>query len=288
MAQLEAVADLSQATDAELDALERRLAAPFMRVFPWGIILWGFVNAAVWLALWPLVLLDLIPLAVAFPIAVLNVALSYLPSHDAQHNIIARKGHRLRWLNELLGWVSLIPLWQSFQVMRFTHYEHHRHTNNPELDPDYPVHTESIAGFFRKRFGAVDDGSYGAALLRIGRPDLIAQGVGYEVFYLLFLFSMAWSGYALEVALIWWLPKHIALLWIQFYLSWMPHHPGSETGRYRETRAFRSIFGNVLSGGMQYHIVHHLYPTIPLMQTPAAYRALRPVLERRGCDLGQL
>jgi hypothetical protein len=24
------------------------------------------------------------------------------------------------------------------------------------------------------------------------------------------------------------------------------------------------------------------------MQTPAAYRALRPVLERRGCDLGQL
>jgi len=34
--------------------------------------------------------------------------------------------------------------------------------------------------------------------------------------------------------------------------------------------------------------VHHLYPTIPLMQTPAAYRALRPVLERRGCDLGQL
>ena len=34
MAHLEAVADLSQATDAELDALERRLAAPHMRVFP--------------------------------------------------------------------------------------------------------------------------------------------------------------------------------------------------------------------------------------------------------------
>ena len=79
MAHLEAVADLSQATDAELDALERRLAAPFMRVFPWGIILWGFANAAVWLALWPLVLLDLMPLAVAFPIAVLNVAL-FLPA----------------------------------------------------------------------------------------------------------------------------------------------------------------------------------------------------------------
>jgi beta-carotene hydroxylase len=39
---------------------------------------------------------------------------------------------------------------------------------------------------------------------------------------------------------------------------------------------------------MQYHIVHHLYPRIPLMQTPAAYRELRPILERQGCDLGNL
>jgi beta-carotene hydroxylase len=39
---------------------------------------------------------------------------------------------------------------------------------------------------------------------------------------------------------------------------------------------------------MQFHIIHHLYPTIPLMQTPAAYWELKPILQRRGCDLGQL
>ena len=252
------------------------------------MILWGFANTLVWLSLWPLVLMDLLPLWVAFPIATLNVALSYLPSHDAQHSIIARRGHRLRWLNELLGWVSLIPLWQSFLVMRHTHFEHHRNTNDPELDPDYDVHTETAFDFLRKRIGAGGNSAYAETLLRIGRGDLVKQAIGYQLAFVLFLFAMAWSGFALEAALLWWLPRHIALLWIQFYLSWMPHHPGFEQGRYRETRAFRSLLGNVLSGGMQYHIVHHLYPTIPLMQTPAAYRALRPILERKGCELGGL
>ena len=32
--------------------------------------------------------------------------------------------------------------------------------------------------------------------------------------------------------------------------------------------------------------IHHLYPTIPLYRTPAAFRALRPILVQRGCDLG--
>jgi beta-carotene hydroxylase len=39
---------------------------------------------------------------------------------------------------------------------------------------------------------------------------------------------------------------------------------------------------------MQYHIIHHLYPTIPLNRHPAVYRALRPILEERGCELGGL
>ena len=289
MAHVEAVMDGAAATDDELDAIERKIAAPFMRIFPWGVIAWGFTNALVWLSLWPLVFTGLLPLWAAFPIATLNVALSYLPSHDAQHSIIARKGHKLRWLNELPGWVSLIPLWQSFLVMRHTHFEHHRNANDPELDPDYAVHTETVFDFFKQRIGgARGDNAYGETLIRIGRPDLVMQAVVYQLVFLAVMFTLAWTGHALEAALLWWLPRHIALLWIQFYLSWMPHHPGFATGRYKDTRAFRSRFGNLWSGGMQYHIVHHLYPTIPLMQTPAAYRALKPVLERKGCDLGGL
>ena len=56
-------------------------------------------------------------------------------------------------------------------------------------------------------------------------------------------------------------------------------------GRYRNTRGFRAAFGNIASMGMQYHIVHHLHPRIPLIRTPRAFREMRDVLEARDCRL---
>jgi beta-carotene hydroxylase len=55
-----------------------------------------------------------------------------------------------------------------------------------------------------------------------------------------------------------------------------------EKGRYRDTRAWRSPIGTILSLGMEYHLVHHLYPTIPLFETGPAFREMRHVLEKRG------
>jgi beta-carotene hydroxylase len=59
-------------------------------------------------------------------------------------------------------------------------------------------------------------------------------------------------------------------------------------GRYRDTRAFRSRVGNLMSSGMQFHILHHLYPRIPLLRHARAYEALRPFLVVRGCRLDGL
>src|SRR5262249_42798914 len=81
-----------------------------------------------------------LPLWAAFPIATVNVILCYLPSHEAQHSNFGRPGDRLWWLNELIGYVSTIPLVLPFKIARLTHLEHHRHTNDPDLDPDYGAH----------------------------------------------------------------------------------------------------------------------------------------------------
>jgi beta-carotene hydroxylase len=130
-------ADLSGLPDAQLMKLERQIARKHSGMFPWLMVIWAFGNLACWLALWPLVLLDIVPLWLGFIIATFNVSLVYLPTHDAQHDIIARPGQKLRWLNELLGhatsWIIITP----FQVLRISHLDHHRHTNNPALDPDY-------------------------------------------------------------------------------------------------------------------------------------------------------
>ncbi len=273
-------------------AREKQIAAGFSQGFPWPMLIWPLVNTTLWLALWPLVLSGILPLWAGFAIALVNVTGSYLPSHDAQHNNFFARESRFHWLNELIGHYSLIPLALPLSTLRETHLEHHRHTNDPALDPDYfvmeapDVRTALWHGLTKNQ---PRNDRYGPTLERLGTPAAtraLLEALAAKAAFFGIICGLAWTGHAAEAVLLWWLPRHIALVYVNFYLSWMPHFPGSEQGRYRDTRAFKSKLGNIGSMGMQYHIVHHLYPTIPLHRTPAAYRALRPVLAERGCDLG--
>src|SRR5690606_9719315 len=104
-----------------------------------------------------------------------------------------------------------------------------------------------------------------------------------QLVFMAVLFTMAWTGYAIEAALVWWLPRHIGLSYIRFYLSWAPHHPREGcTGRYENTYVFKSRLGHVLSMCMETHLIHHLSPNIPNHHTRAAYFALEPILPARG------
>ena len=283
--------DLSQLSDAQLKRLELKIARKYSGKTPWIAVVWAFANLAVWLSLWPLVFTGTLPLWAAFPIAVGNMALVYLPTHEAQHDIIARPGTKLRWLNELVGHATTWMLITPFQVFRVTHLDHHRHTNNPELDVDIstkakgPWHAIWNAVQLRQP-KAKRNHDYTASLVRNGRPGLILLSLAYRVGFIAILGTLAWNGYALEAFFLWWLPYHIAITYIVFFLSWAPHHPFAEQERYRNTRSFRSKLGNIGSMGMQFHIVHHLHPYIPLHLTPAAYWEMKPILEARGCRLG--
>lgn len=285
--------DLSKLSDAELMRLERDVAGRHLDKFPYLAVFWAFANLAVWLALWPLVFLGVIPLWLSFIIATFNIAMCYLPSHEAQHDIIAKPGTKLRWLNQLVGHTSTIPLVIPYRVLKLTHMEHHKHANDTDLDPDYGTHADTplkaIWKTLENRQPASEwTQSYPKTLERIGRPDAILDGILYQLVFYGVLFGLAWTGYAIEAALLWWLPRHIAFSYIQYYLSWAPHNPGLTKGRYRDTRSFRSILGNIGSMGMQYHVIHHLHPRIPLYRTPKAYWEMKPILEARGCDVDEL
>lgn len=276
-----------------LRAREKAIAEQFIGGFPWVMVIWPLVNTTLWLALWPLVLTGMLPLWAGFLIAVVNVTASYLPSHDAQHHIIFPESSRWHWFNEAVGWFSLVPMCMPLSVLRVTHFEHHRHTNDPVLDPDFPMAAETPWQAIGKALVKTQPRheNYSATLRRLGTPAaktatihaLIAKVLQYSI-----LTTLAWTGYVWEAVFLWWLPLKIGTVYINFYLSWAPHRPMSGRGRYQDTRSFRSIWGNVGSSGMQYHLIHHLYPTIPLNRHPAVFRALRPILEERGCDLGGL
>lgn len=289
--------DLATLSHQDLMRLEREIARKHLDKFPWVSVAWGLGNLAVWFSLWPLVLTGALPLWAGFLIATANVTLSYLPSHEAQHDIIARPGAKLRWLNELVGHLSTIPLVIPYKMLKLTHLEHHKHTNDPERDPDYgtkangPLH--AIWKSIQNRQPGGKDGTdkYASVLVEMDTDEskrALLTGILWTAGFYAVLFAMAWSGYALEAALLWWLPRHIGLTYIQYYLSWAPHHPGKETGRYTNTRSFKSILGNVGSLGMQFHIVHHLHPRIPLFRTGPAYWEMKPILEARGANVDEL
>ena len=285
---------LEELSERELARMERDIARQHIGKFPWLAVTWAFVNLAVWLSLWPLVFMGIMPLWLGLIVASANAALSYLPSHEAQHDIIARPGSKLRWLNEAVGHLSTLPLALPYKVAKVTHLEHHKHTNHPELDPDFssrangPWHAVWRSSGNRQPRGKGAFNAYGYTLVKLKRYDVLLEGALYRLTWFSILIVLAWSGYALEAAVLWWLPHHIGYTYIQVYLSWAPHHPATETHPYRATRAFRSKLGNLGSLGMQYHIVHHLHPRIPLYRTPQAYWDMRPILEARGANVDEL
>ena len=283
--------DLSALSNAELIKLERKIARRHSGMFPWLMVIWAFGNLAFWLSLWPLVMLDIIPLWLGFILATISLSLVYLPTHDAQHDIIARPGQKLRWLNELVGHATSWMIIYPFELLRVTHMDHHRHANDPNLDPDITSHAnngwQATWKSIRQR---QPDGKrpldYMDSVKRAGRDDLVLLAIIYKLGFVAILSILAWNGLALEALFLWWLPYHIAMTYLVFFLSWAPHSPGMKSGRYKDTKSWRSAVGNIGSMGMQYHTVHHLHPYIPLDRTPAAYREMRPILEARGCELG--
>ena len=276
-------------------AIARKYSSNGKAMWPYTVITLGCF--AMWLAFWPLAMLDIMPLWIGFPLSCIFAAGGYITSHEAMHSNIGRPGTPQRFWNEAVGEVATIILIFPFSMARMMHLHHHYYTNDPEKDPDY---TDAAPGkysawyktWLNRQPGV--DGSihhYKRVLERIGTPaakKALRDTMLLQLFSMAFFFAMSWAGYAMEVALLWWLPRHIGLSYIRYWLSWALHHPRTGTGRYDNTRVFRTWIGHWLSMGMQYHVVHHLYPEVPNHLTRSAYRELKPILEARGVDCSPL
>jgi beta-carotene hydroxylase len=285
---------LDRYTRRDLRREEIAIAQRFHGGAMWPYVAAAFGCFAVWLSFFPLAIMGKLNLPLACILSCIFATGGYVTSHEAMHSNIARHGSKWRWVNEWVGKVSTIPIVFPFSMARLMHLEHHYHCNDPEKDPDYTDEAPNMwAAWYKTWYNRQPgvDGSihhYKRILAEMGTPEAqkaLKDTLILQLFFMTVLFSMAWSGYAIEAALIWWLPRHVGLSYIRFYLSWAPHHPREgQTGRYENARIFKSRLGHVLSMGMETHLIHHLYPGIPNHRTKAAYLALKPVLEKRGVD----
>ncbi len=261
---------------------ERAVARTFMGRIQWEMIVIGIGQSFLWIFTLVLTISGMIPLWLGFLIATVCMCMAYLPSHEGQHGNLSGRQKRWKWIDSVVGQISLLGLKQSHEVLRVTHMKHHAHTNDPELDIDY----HSRGNHWWEPALSVHRGIDDEIIERHMESDpkfLESMIRGIPVAKLLSLTQLVLVVlFPLEILLVWWLPSKIGLSYLYIYFAWEPHRPGTQTGRYADTRFWTIPIPRFLCHSMQTHVIHHLYPTIPHWDEPKAMEALRPFMIDRG------
>ncbi|MCB1153291.1 fatty acid desaturase [bacterium] len=208
--------------------------------------------------------------------------LAFTPMHDATHRSISKRG----WINDVLGRVCGLLLLAPYPAFRYLHLQHHKHTNDPDEDPDHysgngpawqlPLRwfTQDWAYYLRYIFKQKDRprGEFGEALIE------------FTLFYLTAA-ALIVLGYGKPTILLWLLPARLAIGFLAFSFDYLPHWPYDATGkddRYRATLNLREWWLTPVLLYQNYHLIHHLYPGVPFYRYAAVWRDQRETLIAHG------
>jgi len=234
------------------------------------------------LALWALAFA--LPVPFGLPIATLAAYAAFTPLHEAAHRSIACRPARTA-LTELAGRLAAIPLLAPFLAVRYIHLEHHKHTNDPALDPDH-WSGRGPAWLLPLRWLTQDLHYYAVYALR---PRPLRERL--EVYATLLVMygavaALVAMGHGRTVLFGWLLPARLAIGILAWAFDYLPHRPHTITARedrYQATRAVPGKLAALATFGQSMHLVHHLYPGVPFYRYGAVYRdrlgATRPITE---------
>ncbi|MEM1031346.1 MAG: fatty acid desaturase [Myxococcota bacterium] len=205
---------------------------------------------------------------------------AFTPMHDATHRAVGKKGK----INEIVGRVCAAILLVPFGAFRHIHLQHHRHTNDPEHDPDFYSGNGPVWQLpFR---WLTQDLTYYAIYFRAGRPrrELIEAIVTVVLSIGAVVGLSFWLG--ADVMLLGWvLPSRLAIGALAFAFDYLPHHPHSipaSEDRYAASRIFESKWLTPVLMFQNYHLVHHLYPSVPFYRYGTVWWDQRSALIAKG------
>jgi fatty acid desaturase len=208
----------------------------------------------------------------------------FAPLHESVH----WTAFRTRRLNDVVAWACGAVLVLPPAYFRAFHFAHHRHTQNPERDPELavpkprtlreylwhvsglPYWRERLVTTFRHACGRVDE----PFIAPRGRPAVVREARLLLCLYLLAaLASLAGSSAALLY--LWVGPALLGQPFLRLYL--LAEHTGCPLvadmlENSRTTRSLAPI--RRLAWNMPYHAEHHAWPALPFHALPAAHRLL--------------
>ena len=244
------------------------LSWPIVGIFTFAIALFG---ASTWAAV-----TDALPAVATIAASAVAIFVLFTVLHDASHYSISSH----RWVNVVFGRVAMFfvsPL-ISFRSFAFIHIEHHRNTNDGASDPDHFV---SAAPWWQLpiRFPAMDLPYIGFLVRNLRRRPRaeIVETVALMAFSVAVIVAAAFAGELWTLAVIYLIPERVAMFVLAWWFDWLPHHDLEDTQRENRYRATRNRVGSEwiltpLLLSQNYHLVHHLHPSIPFYRYVAAWR----------------
>jgi fatty acid desaturase len=210
------------------------------------------------------------------------------------HETIHRTAFKSRWLNDGLAWLFGLLLLLPPEYFRFFHFAHHRHTQDPQRDPELarakPATRSQwllhVSGWYYWRAGIV--GLVTHALGRTPEPFLAAPRAAARIvtesrvvlaIYALVAAVAAAAGSWAPLTY-WLIPVLVGQPFLRLYL--FAEHTGCPlvpdmlaNSRTTLTNAIVRFF----TWNMPYHAEHHAFPSVPFHALPALHRDLRPDLQ---------
>jgi ring-1,2-phenylacetyl-CoA epoxidase subunit PaaE len=245
------------------------LALPAAAVFAVGVLVYAGSTALALTGAWPW-----------FAAVVPNAVASYLlftVAHDASHHSLSHHEAVNVWLGRIATF--LFAPQAGFRTWRFIHMQHHRFTNHDDgRDPDHYTH-RGPAWQGPLRWLTIDLYYMVWYLPRMRerpRAERLELMASWVVFAALAATAFA-TGHGFELVVLFLVPMRLSVLWLGFAFDYLPHnglHLTPTQDRFKTTRN-RVGLERLLSPLLlyqNYHLVHHLHPTIPFHRYLAVWR----------------
>ncbi|MBE9206350.1 fatty acid desaturase [Nostoc sp. LEGE 06077] len=242
--------------------------SPTMLVFLSAVTMLVLSNLGYWLWQWPHWL--------CFCINTLALHGSGSVIHDACH----QSAHRNRIINAMLGHSSALILAFAFPVFTRVHLQHHAHVNHPKDDPDHYVSTGGPLWLIAVRFLYHEVFFFQRQLWR--KYELLEWFISRLIVVSIVYISVQYGflGYILNF---WFIPAFIVGIALGLFFDYLPHRPFVERDRWKNARVYPNPILNLLIMGQNYHLIHHLWPSIPWYNYQPAYYVMKPLLDEKGC-----
>lgn len=217
-----------------------------------------------------------------------GIALAFL--FTLQHEATHQTPFESRLLNEAVGHATGLVLIQPFLWFRAFHMAHHRHTNDPQNDPELAggdarprtkadlLRYLSTLGYWRGKlvqlwtnaFGTPDSSYVSARAL----PRIRREAQAMLVIYLGAILAMV--TIAPTLFWVWLLPLALGFPVLRFYL--LAEHDRCEEvadmlRNSRTTLTTRAV--RFLAWNMPFHAEHHAWPQVPFHQLPKMHEHAR-------------